>query len=164
MAVDFAYKARTRGNGGMALRNFKLRMSRKLIYVSGMLSCYACHLGFAQGTPGERCSGQEQACIRCLRAFMCRPPLEVLADVLLRLGGSASEPALTIMNAYDEFVGVLSDRDQRAALDALKQEDFDTSDVFDAPRRISHEFRDGLKTLFFNVPEIYELTSIYGLF
>ena len=46
MAVDFAYKLRNRSGKGWAIRNVKLRMSRKLIYVSGLLACYRSHLDF----------------------------------------------------------------------------------------------------------------------
>jgi len=44
MAVDFASKQRDRGGEGWGLRNAKLRMSRKLIFASGLLVCFACNL------------------------------------------------------------------------------------------------------------------------
>lgn len=47
MAVDFAYKLRTRSAKGWPIRNTNLRMSRKLIYVSGLLACFRCHLDYS---------------------------------------------------------------------------------------------------------------------
>jgi predicted nucleotidyltransferase len=47
MTVDYAYKDRARGGAGIPLRNIKLGLSRKLIFVSGLLACYTCHLNFS---------------------------------------------------------------------------------------------------------------------
>src|SRR5229473_3295864 len=44
MAVDFASKQRDRAGKGWGLRNAKLRMSRKLIFASGLLVCFSANL------------------------------------------------------------------------------------------------------------------------
>jgi predicted nucleotidyltransferase len=44
MAVDFASKQRDRAGKGWGLRNAKLRMSRKLIFASGLLVCFSSNL------------------------------------------------------------------------------------------------------------------------
>ncbi len=90
MAVDFAYKLRSRSGKGWAIRNIKLRMSRKLIYVSGLLACYRCHLDYSSAQrPGlysdpnrrqeiiEHLEGIFQSTPlgdNCQRTFSLRPP------------------------------------------------------------------------------------------
>jgi hypothetical protein len=44
VTVDFVEKQRGQAGHGWGLRNAKLRMSRKLIFATGMLSCFSCHL------------------------------------------------------------------------------------------------------------------------
>jgi predicted nucleotidyltransferase len=173
MAVDFAYKSRTRFGKGDALRNFKLRMSRKLIFVSGLLSCFACQLGLAKAGGHTACPGREEECVDCLRAFMRRKPLEVLAETALRLAErSPAKKARKILAAakqavaaYDEFLAILANTSKRDHLDNLPQDAMDSDPRFQEARAISHQFRDGIDAFFFNGDsKLASLTRRYGVF
>jgi predicted nucleotidyltransferase len=166
MAVDFAYKLRTRSGKGWAIRNIKLRMSRKLIYVSGLLACFRCHLDY---TPEDRgrifCDpNRRQEVIEHLEGIFRLTPLEIVANELLRyphLDGAAKK----ILNSYDEFVGILSDAEARTHLEQLTEADADADDIYQRARGLSHMFRDGLLEFFFDPKsEMEELTKNYGVF
>jgi predicted nucleotidyltransferase len=165
MAVDFAYKRRTRFGKGVAIRNMKLRMSRKLIYVSGLLACFSCELGFGEmgGVANcERPVGSPQ-CVDCLGRFLRRTPLEILATALYDLKG-LDETARQLFNSYDEFLGMLSDQKTREHLESLPEADLGDK-YFQQARKLSHAFRDGLLQLFFEKnSELTNLTKIYGVF
>ena len=173
MAVDFAYKSRTRHGDGDALRNFKLRMSRKLIFVSGLLSCFACELGLARVGGHAACPGREEECVDCLRAFMRRTPLEVLAETALQLAErSPAKKAREIltsvtkaMTAYDKFLAILANKSKRKHLDKLSRDDMESDPLWQNAKVISHEFRDGIDAFFFDSdPNLAKLTREYGVF
>lgn len=164
MAVDFAYKQRARFGEGAAIRNLKLRMSRKMIYVSGLLTCFDCELGFGNKPIAESARpGQGLECLRSVRGRL-HAPLETLASVLLRfnhLDGTASK----LLKAYDGFLGILADRRERARLESLESGQYEGDELFERGRSLSHDFRDGLLELFFDhESRLYELTREYGVF
>lgn len=166
MAVDFAYKRRTRFGQGAALRNIKLRMSRKLIFVSGIITCFSCELQLPDIT-GARPSDFPQAdaiCIDCLRRFLRQTPLEILAGTLLNLD-KADDLAMRLFGSYDEFLGILSDAKLRKHLDDLDAQIQYGDEVFLRARELTHRFRDALLDLFFERNQkLSALTKMYGVF
>ncbi len=150
MAVDFAYKLRNRGGKGWAIRNIKLRMSRKLIYVAGLLTCYSCHLEQAGIHGGETDpEALRERVLAHLEQRFSQTPLENIAGMLVRhphLDGSARK----IFDSYDEFVGMLANADKRNQLERLTIDGMEGDAVFERARELSHVFRDGLIELFFD--------------
>ena len=166
MAVDFAYKRRNRSGKGAAIRNLKLRMSRKLLYASGLLTCFGCHLELIQRPTLFPCksAGNTHECVACLRESMRRTPLEILASVFLRFP-HLYEVGRKLFGAYDEFLGMLASDEIRDALEQLPPRPNPDDPVWSRARAVSHSFRDGLLELFYDTPSgLYDLTRMYGVF
>ncbi len=166
MAVDFAYKRRTRFGKGAALRNFKLRMSRKLLYVSGLLSCFSCELDLTAGSrlfPCEKFAGTPE-CVACLRESIRRTPLEILATVILAFD-HLQDTGRKLFDAYDRFIGLLADNATRDYLEKLPVRPDPQDPVWERARMVTHDFRDALLELFFDQESrLAELTRMYGVF
>jgi len=166
MAVDFAYKRRSRFGHGAAMRNFKLRMSRKLIYVSGLLTCFSCELNMnvrPRLFPCPAPSGSPE-CVACLHDFLRLTPLEILATTLLAFP-HLEATALSLFNSYDRFLGLLGDQPTRDHLENLPPDPDESDAIWAEARRITHQFRDALLELFFDKKSrLYDLTRMYGVF
>ncbi len=166
LAVDFAYKLRNRSGKGWAIRNIKLRMSRKLIYVSGLLACYRCHLDIDADAWSEiaRSDDGRKAIVEYLGDVFCETPLEITAEVLLRYP-HLDKTANDMLGSYDEFLGMPADKDQRDHLESLSEEAADSDELYQKARSLSHTFRDGLLQFFFDSESpLNELTKNYGVF
>jgi predicted nucleotidyltransferase len=166
MAVDFAYKRRSRSGKGAAIRNLKLRMSRKLLYASGLLTCFGCQLKLMQRPSVFPCEsvGNTPECVACLRESMRRTPLEILAGVFLRFP-HLDEVGRKVFGAYDEFLGMLASSESRNALEQLPPRPNPDDPVWSRARDVSHGFRDGLLDLFYDSESgLYDLTRMYGVF
>jgi len=166
MAVDFAFKRRARGGEGAAIRNLKLRISRKLIFVSGLLSCFSHHLLLekAEGDAILAAADPVHEYLRSLRNLLANTPLEILARVINRyphLWPVGSK----LFEAYDDFVGVLSDNAARGVLNSLRPGAELEDPTYRRLQSTSHSFRDGLLRLFFDEQSgLMELTKTYGVF
>jgi len=162
MAVDFAGKQRERGGDGWALRNIKLRMSRKLIFAAGLLMCFSCYTTLPVVTDGAGKS--TDILIQHLSPFIERPPLEILANALLQY----SIPAQTVsglLDSYDLFLECLNDMKRRDHLEKLSYEDSIGDTVFQQMRKIGQQFQSGLDRLFFqDNEELKRLIRQYGIF
>jgi hypothetical protein len=98
-------------------------MSRKLLYVSGLLTCFSCHERFASLHSPETypAAPEERAAlgVKYLREQFEQTPLEILAAALLR--HTHLEPtARKLSESYDRFVGMLADTELRSRLNSLE--------------------------------------------
>jgi hypothetical protein len=167
MAVDFAYKRKMRGGSGWALRTAKLRMSRKLIYVAGVLMCYACAIDpqISALAPAPDKPDSALPIVEFLTNFVDRTPLDIVAQTL----GSFPEfdDALrTLFERYDEFLNVLDNETERNRLDQLGRDEVANDALYNRVRTMSDEFQLALLSMFFDTKTtpIYELTRTYGVF
>jgi hypothetical protein len=164
VTVDFVYKQRDRADG-WALRNVKLKMSRKLIFASGLLTCFGFELGSREGLRDAGGKLEVPRLVRFLRERIRMRPLDQLAEVALRPAVSP-ETALGLFEAYDVFLGVLHDEDKRRHLKRLTFEDLDRGDaLFRETSRIARRFQEALHRLFFVEDEqLRRLVLDYGVF
>lgn len=163
MCVDFAWKGWEQAQMKWALRNIKLRMSRKLIFASGLLMCAERNLN----RESEIDSSTEVSPTEQLLALLIRDvrmtPLQIVARALLKYG--KEDTGKCIMGSHDWFLGLLNDEEKRKHLSSLSATEAYEDDVFNECRTKSHEFQSGLTDLFFSDhKELSEFTKMYGVF
>lgn len=154
MCVDFAYKAWEQENQNWALRNIKLRMSRKLIFASGLLICASNFINPVDNPQEVR---------RALMTKINQTPIEIVSNAVLNYAGN--KVANDIFDNYNSFIEVLNDESKRTHLKCLKPEDAYKDKTFKDCRDISHTFNDGLLKLFLDSNErLTQFTREYGIF
>ncbi len=166
VAVDFAYKQRQREDKGWALRVTKLRMSRKLTYVSGLLTCFSCHFELFKGSKDTFDeSSRALAIVEYLFNYSQKTPLEILAHVLNRFP-HLDELARDLFDTYNEFLEMLDDEQKRDYLKNLQRDKITDDQIYEDTRRLGHNFQDSLTKLFLeeNDTPLFEMTKAYGVF
>lgn len=163
MAVDFASKQRDRSGMGWGVRNFKLRMSRKLLFASGLLTCFGCYLDLQSANHGATPDELRAYLIRYLRMQFQMTPLEVLAYAV-RQYDIPTHVANSLFHSYDVFLSMLNDEQTRERLETLRAEEASGDSVFGQVRDISRDFQTALDAIFFDSGSIGPLTKKYGVF
>ncbi len=163
MAVDFADKFHDQEGEKWALRNAKLRFSRKLILLTGMLACFSWRLRGEKPLAPDTASRVEEA-VAHFETYFSRPPLEILADELL-LTEAPPKLCAKILTAYDNFIAILDDETSRDELRRMSREEAEKGSVFQKIRTQSHDFRDALLDwLYMPDTRLCQLVKEYGLF
>jgi predicted nucleotidyltransferase len=164
MAVDFANKQRDRAGKGWGLRNAKLRMSRKLIFASGLLICFSARLDSdLQNKISTDTNDVRFQLGNHIRDYVRMTPLEVLGSFVKRYNIPDSV-AHELFDSYAKFLRVLNEETSRKALDQLRSEDSETDPTFQQIREISETFKGALDDIFFDNRQISRLTREYGVF
>jgi predicted nucleotidyltransferase len=164
MAVDFASKQRDRAGEGWGLRNAKLRMSRKLIFASGLLVCFSSTLDQdLQGQISTDKNDIKLTLVNHIRDHVQSTPLQILANSMDRYE-IPNSIAKELFDSYAEFLKVLDDEYSRKALDALRSENSRTDPTFQRIRKIGDSFEHALDHIFFENPQIASLVRKYGVF
>jgi predicted nucleotidyltransferase len=159
MAVDYANKYRARAGDKWALRNIKLRMSRKLLFVSGLFMCVSWALKNKEAST-EPFSSQEL--LDHLLEWTRRPPLESMASIIETYG---SPLAADIIGSYDQFLHLLGREEDRKVLEKLSPDDAYENQVFLRARDVANRFDEALRKLMFESSEdITPLIKKYGVF
>lgn len=156
ICVDYAAKHWEQQGQKWAIRNAKLRFSRKLLYAAGLAFCLSCHLQSPRSANydlfGQDSEGV-QPFINAALKFAETPPLEYLAaflETFVEEVGRRQRIAEKIFGAYDEWLTLLNDDSTRSKLEQLSHEEAAGDDAFGKIRRAGSQFASGLRELFFN--------------
>jgi hypothetical protein len=165
MCVDFACKEWEQGGEKWALRNIKLRMSRKLLFVSGLLTVFSCFDNrdlMARFDPDDTESYKREM-QRQLMQFALLTPLDILISQFMRV--SLEDEAAKLLDAYDVFLHKLNDSRTRDRLQKLLPEKAYRDKTFLELRGLSHDFQEVLTQSFFveDTP-LREFNVKYGVF
>lgn len=151
ICVDFAYKQKAQNGQKWAIRNIKLGLSRKLIYLKGLLMCYEC---LVQNT--------KDAMIERLLHLSQSKPLDVLVEVLEN-ANVAQASIFNLLQSYDDFIGILSDTNKRQELSKLELIDADNNKIFSDAKNISRNFQTGLHSILMDNKKLNDFILKYTI-
>jgi hypothetical protein len=156
VCVDYAAKHREQDGRKWAIRNAKLRFSRKLIYASGLAFCLSCQLNpprsVHKGLFGETMDESAGPIIERAKSFARTPALEFLAafvDEFVSDRVKRKQVAESIFGSYNWWLNTLSSEGTRKTLETLDFTHVRQCREFQEIREHARSFAKGLELLFF---------------
>ncbi len=117
VTVDFVDKQRGHAGKEWGLRSAKLRMSRKLIFATGMLSCFSCQILSPESVREDLSRSRSTIAMEeHLRKFVQQTPLEILARFLVEKN-IKNETSEKLFSSYNAFLSLLDDPEKREKLE-----------------------------------------------
>lgn len=167
IAVDYVNKQWDRGDQGWALRNIKLRFSRKLLFVSGLLACFSTYLEQPVSPKDSGLFKDEDVARQAVKTHVAErlklTPIDSLSHHLL--SHAKKETSHSILSAYDSFLKRLNDPESRETLGELSIKGSYSDPLFTELRDVSHQFQDGLNVKFYDDDDrVCDLMRKYGVF
>lgn len=166
MAVDFADKQHDRFHEGFALRNIKLRLSRKLLYISGLLACFRAQLEIPDDAARISFFTTDNSVkvASYFRDMLDKTPLDITAETLANHAGKP-QSVKELFAAYEDFLAILGNKEKRERLEKLTPDKLENDPIYDEARKVSHRFREAVEEIFLKPDNpIGELTIKYGVF
>ena len=163
MCVDFAYKDWEQAGKKWALRNIKLRTSRKVLFLAGLCTVFSCFRNPDLSRPPDASVDYPDKLQQHLSNFTLSTSLNVVLWSLLA-SGLASEAA-QLLDAYDEYLTLISDLKVREHLEGLSETRVYEDEHFLRLRAVSHRLQQALTTICFDKDsEFREFIREYGVF
>lgn len=163
MCVDFAYKDWEQAGEKWAIRNIKLRTSRKLLFVAGLMMVFSCFKNSSLQRDPSNISNYQLTLQEHLLKFVHSTPLNVFVWTLREIG--LHSEAAEFLDNYEQFLAKINDRATREHLAGLREQSVYEDATFSDCRDISHRLQATLKRVCFEIETpLREFTCEYGVF
>ncbi len=163
LCVDFAYKDWEQDGRKWALRNIKLRTSRKLLFVSGLLTVFSCFQNDSLQRNDAESSDYMLKLQKHLLKFVHSTPLNIFVWTMQQL--KLDEQCQEFVNNYEKFLSLMNDETTRKHLGKLSEDNVYDDEKFKSCQEISHSLQKTLKEICFTIDSpLKEFTFEYGLF
>ena len=151
MAVDFAAKRWMDSGGASHLRLAKLRTTRKVLFAGSLASVLLVR---------EAATGGYESMLEYLLEEFDVTPLARLCRTYDALGADSQAAMGRVLEAYDEFVGVLNSSGRRTLIESETR----GADLRANVDALGDVIEEGLESIFFDDPLFSDLTRKYALF